>query len=91
MFTLSLCLPLKVACFFLSLITLYLNIFPQKQQLKTRVFKMKSVQQQRKEPQVLEISRLCPETSTKLYVHEFGFCTLVKRGSVYVNILFLSI
>jgi hypothetical protein len=25
-------------------------------------------------PQVWELSRLCPETSTKLYVHEFGFC-----------------
>ncbi len=24
-------------------------------------------------PQVWELSRLCPETSTKLYVHEFGF------------------
>jgi hypothetical protein len=22
-----------------------------------------------------EISRLCPETPLKLYVHEFGFCT----------------
>jgi hypothetical protein len=22
-----------------------------------------------------ELSRLCPETSKKLYVHEFGFCT----------------
>jgi len=26
-----------------------------------------------KKPQVGELSRLCPETSTKLYVHEFGF------------------
>ncbi len=26
-------------------------------------------------PQVWELSRLCPETSTKLYVHEFGFCS----------------
>ncbi len=25
-------------------------------------------------PQAWELSRLCPETSTKLYVHEFGFC-----------------
>ncbi len=24
--------------------------------------------------QVWELSRLCPETSTKLYVHNFGFC-----------------
>jgi hypothetical protein len=24
---------------------------------------------------MLTISRLCPETSTKLYVHEFGFCS----------------
>ncbi len=30
----------------------------------------------RKKPQVWELSRLCPETSTKLYVHEFGF----RRG-----------
>jgi hypothetical protein len=22
-----------------------------------------------------ELSRLCPKTSTKLYAHEFGFCT----------------
>ncbi len=28
-----------------------------------------------KKPQVGELSRLCPETSTKLYVHEFGFWT----------------
>ncbi len=26
-------------------------------------------------PQVWELSRLCPETATWLYVHEFGFCT----------------
>ncbi len=26
-------------------------------------------------PQVWELSRLCPETSTKLCVHEFGFCS----------------
>ncbi len=26
-----------------------------------------------RKPQVWELSRLCPETSTKLYVHEFGF------------------
>ncbi len=26
-----------------------------------------------KKPQVWELSRFCPETSTKLYVHEFGF------------------
>ncbi len=26
-------------------------------------------------PQVWELSRLCPETSKKLYVHEFGFWT----------------
>ncbi len=25
------------------------------------------------EPQVWELSRLCPETSTKMYLHEFGF------------------
>ncbi len=25
-----------------------------------------------RKPQVLELSRLCPETSTKLYVHEFA-------------------
>ncbi len=27
-------------------------------------------------PQVWELSRLCPETSAKLYVHEFGFWDL---------------
>ncbi len=26
-----------------------------------------------RKPQVWELSRLCPETSTILYVHEFGF------------------
>jgi hypothetical protein len=28
-----------------------------------------------KKPQVWKLSRLCPETSTKLYVHKFAFCT----------------
>ncbi len=27
-------------------------------------------------PQVWELSRLCPETFTKLFVHEFGFCSI---------------
>ncbi len=27
-----------------------------------------------RKPQVWELSRLCSETSTKFYVHEFGFC-----------------
>ncbi len=31
-------------------------------------------------PQVWELSRLCPETSMKLYVHEFGFFTW-SRGA----------
>ncbi len=39
--------------------------------LVTQWFK-KSIQK----PQVWELSRLCPETSTKLYIHEFGFCTI---------------
>ncbi len=30
-------------------------------------------------PQVWELSRLGPETSTKLYVHEFGFCSPERR------------
>ncbi len=29
-----------------------------------------------KKPQVWELSRLCQETSTKFYVHEFGFWTV---------------
>jgi hypothetical protein len=29
-----------------------------------------------RKPQVWELSRLCPETSTKLYVHELGFCSV---------------
>ncbi len=28
-----------------------------------------------RKPQIWELSRLCPEASTKLYVHEFGFGT----------------
>ncbi len=28
-----------------------------------------------RKPQAWELSRLCPETSTKLYVHDFGFCS----------------
>ncbi len=35
---------------------------------------MKSIQK----PQVWDLSRLCPETSTKLYVHEFGFWDKVR-------------
>ncbi len=27
-----------------------------------------------RKPRVWKLSRLCPETSTKLYVHEYGFC-----------------
>ncbi len=30
--------------------------------------------------QVLELSRLCSETSRKLYVHEFGFCIGIPVG-----------
>jgi hypothetical protein len=29
-------------------------------------------------PKPVELSRLCPETSKELYVHEFGFCFLGK-------------
>jgi hypothetical protein len=32
-----------------------------------------------RKPQVWELSILCPETSTKLYVHEFGFGTGSKQ------------
>jgi hypothetical protein len=31
-------------------------------------------------PQVWELKRLCPETSKKLYVHEFGFWTTATFG-----------
>ncbi len=30
--------------------------------------------------QVWELSRLCPETSTKLYFHEFGFCCMAQSS-----------
>jgi hypothetical protein len=39
-----------------------------------------------KKPQVWELSRLCPEISMKLYIHEFGFwssCTFMK--SLFVS------
>jgi hypothetical protein len=39
----------------------------------------------RKKPQVWELSRLCPETSTKLHVHEFGFSrgrTAWRKGCI---------
>jgi hypothetical protein len=36
-----------------------------------------------------QLSRLCPETSTKLYVHEFGFCIQYtvhgREGSVHLS------
>ncbi len=31
-------------------------------------------------PHVRELSRLCPETSTWLYVHEFGFCICHRKS-----------
>ncbi len=34
-------------------------------------------------PQVWELSRLCPETSTNLYVHEFHICTVFDCRWVY--------
>ncbi len=34
-------------------------------------------------PQIRELSRLCPETSTKLYVHEFGFSFLLQTTRHY--------
>jgi hypothetical protein len=40
-----------------------------------------------RKPQVWELTRLCPETSTKLYVHEFGFC--IRLVSFYKLIFFL--
>jgi hypothetical protein len=33
-----------------------------------------------RKPQARELSRLCPETSTKLSVHEFGFRTDARGG-----------
>ncbi len=36
-------------------------------------------------PQVWELSRLCPETSTKLYVHELGFWAKSSRPESYAN------
>jgi hypothetical protein len=32
----------------------------------------------KQKPQVGELSRLCPETSTKLHDHEFGFCCVLE-------------
>ncbi len=40
----------------------------------------------KKSNQVWELLRLCPETSTKLYVHEFG---LVFLWSIYLNYSFM--
>jgi hypothetical protein len=34
-------------------------------------------------PQVWELSRLCPETSKKLYVHEFGFLSLRRNRHLF--------
>ncbi len=39
-----------------------------------------------RKPQVWELSRLCPETSTKLYIHEFGF-----RSRIIIDISSLNI
>jgi len=44
--------------------------------------------------QIWELSRLCPETSTKLYVHEFGFCILAGKEdlcTVYCSYVFTHI
>jgi hypothetical protein len=39
-------------------------------------------------PQIRELSRLCPQTSTKFYVHEFvffsQFCTLILLSFVQI-------
>ncbi len=38
-------------------------------------------------PQVWELSRLCQEPSTKLYVHELGFCTACwDSSSLWANL-----
>ncbi len=36
-----------------------------------------------RKPQVWKLSRLCPETSTNLYVHEFGLCTYLFMYVAY--------
>ncbi len=40
-------------------------------------------------PQVWEIPRLCPETLTNVYVHEFGFCACILsfNNLTHVNLL----
>ncbi len=40
-----------------------------------------------RKPQVWELSRPCPETSTKLYVHEFGFSTRLSKNPVLSTIM----
>jgi hypothetical protein len=40
-------------------------------------------------PQVWELSRSCPETSTTLYVHEFGFRTIVSVISQPLSVALL--
>jgi hypothetical protein len=42
----------------------------------------------KRKPQVWELSRLCPETSTKLYVHEFGFSSESRIRQVYLENFF---
>ncbi len=47
----------------------------------------------RQKPQVWELSRLCPETSTKLFVHEFGYYkkkSNISNVSVLYKVIFLS-
>jgi len=46
------------------------------------------VKKSMQKPQVWELSRSFPETSTKFYVHEFGFCTgilLIKSCETYCS------
>ncbi len=44
-----------------------------------------------RKPHVWELSRLCPETSTKLYVHEFDFCTWSLTSSAWGSKAFASL
>jgi hypothetical protein len=42
------------------------------------------------EPQVWGLSRLCPETSKKLYVHEFGFWIQLGKQGLFISLINFS-
>ncbi len=68
---------------------------PDRKQYPLTLWFKKSIQK----PQVWEHSRLWPETSTKLYVHEFGFSFPIWLGSqlssnrafIIENVIFLYV